>query len=217
MQPGTTFAIITFATGTLFLLVWLYTTAGNPRSLALLGTSFFIFVVALILSSVLLIPIAIFLLPAVPLMMFTAVLEEAWKVFAATSERNRPDRFLLICLFGIWELMIFKPFGGIGFLDSSIAPDRLEILMIVSSAVPPVLMHAVTAAIYAFMFNGRLWIAFVASCCVHLSYNHIIGQFGGSLMASLIAMVVLSLLLLVVLRSPLTAMIQHRRVSGVDV
>jgi len=35
----------------------------------------------------------------------------------------------------------------------------------------PVLMHAVTAAIYAFAFERRLWAAFITSWVIHAVFN----------------------------------------------
>src|SRR5205823_4880741 len=76
--------------------------------------------------------------------------EEGVKAFASTREQNRIDRFWLVSMFGIWELILDKAPGAL-FLDQPVSNGSLlQIMGLLYATALPVLMHIVTAAIYAF-------------------------------------------------------------------
>jgi hypothetical protein len=125
--------------------------------------------------------------------------EEGLKTFASTREQNRNDRFWLVSLFGIWELTLDKPFWGY-FLAQPIANwGGLEVSGLVYATALPVLMHTVTAAIYAFLFERRIWAAFIASWLVHTSFNWAVAYFDVSATAAVVETVVLSIILIGIL------------------
>ena len=183
-------AVLAFGVGVILLLVWAYLTTDNPRSNRLLLKSCWLFVLP---------GAAIWALPdgiyRFPLSMWVAVLiEECLKVFAAKTEPDPRNRFALIVLFGIWELMLAKSMGVVAGDRLPAEWGRPEAIALVLAAVVPVLMHMVTAAIYAFRFGRRLWAAFVASWAVHTAFNEGVHLFGISPLASLTKLAVLAIL-----------------------
>ncbi|HEV2079978.1 MAG TPA: hypothetical protein VGR19_08825, partial [Allosphingosinicella sp.] len=165
MVPGIAFAVITFSVGVLLLLGWLYATAENPSSGAMLRKSILFFAVPIMLA-----PTELF---QFPLGMWALVAcEEGLKAFASRREQARINRFWLVALFGIWELTVDKPFWGFVVAQSGESWDRLALVGLVFATALPVLMHTVTAAIYAFAFDEkRLWAAFLASWLLHTTIN----------------------------------------------
>lgn len=176
------------------MLGWIYATVENPRSNAILGKSFLLFGVPILLSPY----------PELfqfPLGMWAWVAcEEGLKAFASTREQKRTDKFWLVALFGIWELTVDKPFWGLAVAQSGEAWDRLAISGLVYATALPVLMHTVTAAIYAFAFERRLWAAFLASWVVHTTFNEVVTYFYLSPIAVIIETLVLGLILMLVLQ-----------------
>jgi hypothetical protein len=130
--------------------------------------------------------------------------EEGLKTFASTREQNREDKFWLVALFGIWELTIDKPFWGLVLAQSGESWDRLSMIGLVYATALPVLMHAVTAAIYAFTFQRRLWAAFIASWIVHAVFNESVDYFSSSSLGVAIAQTAILALML-------TALVSSRR------
>ena len=188
MGPGATYAFMTFIAGVLLLLVWLYATDGNPRSGAMLGKSLFLLAVPIMLS-----PAQLF---QFPLGMWALVaFEEGVKAFASTREQKRVDKFWLVALFGIWELTVDKPFWGLEVAQSGQSWDRLAMVGFLYATALPVLMHVVTAAIYAFTFERRLWAAFIASWFVHTAFNEAVDYFGLSPTAAIIETAILGAIL----------------------
>jgi hypothetical protein len=201
MEPGTTFAIVTFCAGVLLLLGWGYATAGNPRAGAMLRKSLLVFV------------LPIMFIPtewlSFPLGMWVLVsIEEGLKAFASTREDNRLDKFWLVSLFGIWELTVNKPFWGL-IVGQTGSWDRLAMAGFLYATALPVLMHSVTAAIYAFTFQGRLWVAFAASWVVHTVFNASVTYFDLSPTAAIIETIILGLILAGIISS-------QRRPAAVD-
>ena len=187
MGPRTTFAIVTFCAGVLLLLGWGYATAGNPRAGAMLRKSLLLFVLPIMF-----IPTGWL---SFPLGMWVLVsIEEGLKAFASTRENKRPDKFWLVSLFGIWELTVDKPFWG-PVVGQTGSWDRFEMAGFLYATALPVLMHAVTAAIYAFTFRGRLWAAFAASWVVHTAFNEAVTFFDVSPTSAITETIVLGLLL----------------------
>jgi hypothetical protein len=83
-------------------------------------------------------------------------------------------------LFGIWELALDKPVWGFLLVKSGESWDRLSLLGLVFVTALPVLMHAVTAAIYAFALQRRIWAALVVSWAVHAAFNESVDYFAAS-------------------------------------
>lgn len=200
MSPGATYALITFLAGVILLLGWLYVTAANPRCGAILRKSIWLFAL----------PIMFFPGGWVQLhvgMWASVACEEALKAFASTREQRRADRFWLVALFGVWELMLDKPFWGLGLAQSATGWDRVEVIGLVYVTALPALMHSVTASLYAFAFERRIWIAFIASWMVHWAFNLAVDYFDLSVSAAIYETIILGLILTVVL------MTRHQRVS----
>jgi hypothetical protein len=173
MGPAGTYALVTFLTGVLLLLVWLYANIDNPRCGAILKKSLLLFALPMLLW-----PGFLF---RFPLGMFVSIMcEEGFKAFASTREQNPKDKFWLISLFGIWELALDKPVWGFLLAKSGESWDRLSLLGLVFVTALPVLMHAVTAAIYAFALQRRLWAALVVSWAVHAAFNESVDYFAAS-------------------------------------
>ena len=188
MGPGATYAATTFMAGILCLLGWLYATTGNPRSTSILTKSLW-----LILLPMLLTPAPYF---TFPLGMWALVaFEEGVKAFASTREPEPNDKFWLVSLFGIWELTFDKPFWGLVVAQSAESWDRLSLAAFVMATAIPVLMHAVTAGIYAFCFKGRLWAALIASWAIHTAYNESVEYFGLSPTVQLTQITLMAILL----------------------
>lgn len=193
MGPGVVYASLTFLAGVLALLGWLYATAANPRSGALLGKSLLLFALPIML-----IPAKYFQFPLA--MWAWVACEEGLKAFGATRERRPADKFWLVILFGVWELALDKPFWGFAIAQSGESWGRLEIVATVCATALPVLMHAVTAAIYAFTFERRLWAAFIISWLVHTAYNEGVEYFPLSAATALINAVALGAILILIIR-----------------
>jgi hypothetical protein len=174
MAPAGTFAIVTFATGMLLLMAWLYATLDNPRSGAILKKSLLLFILPMLFwpgGLILRMPFGIGL---------AAACEEGLKAFASTREQNPKDKFWLVALFGIWELTLDKPVWGLVVTQSGGGLDRLSLIGLVYATALPVLMHTITAAIYAFTFERRLWAAFITSWVVHATFNETVVYFAPS-------------------------------------
>jgi hypothetical protein len=187
-------AISCFGLGVLLLLGWTYFTTENPRSNALLLKSLWLLVLPA--AALIALPDRIFAWALG--MWFAILLEECLKAYAARSEQQSSDRFALVALFGIWELMLAKPLWA---LTGGQVPEgwgRWEVFGLVLAAVVPVLMHVVTATIYAFHFRGRLWAALLSSWVVHITYNEATDLFGIAPLASVGKLIVLATILLII-------------------
>jgi hypothetical protein len=173
MGPAGTYALVTFTTGLLLLLGWLYANIDNPRCGAILKKSLLLFALPIMFW-----PGFLF---HFPFGIYVSIAgEEGLKAFASTREQRQRDKFWLVALFGIWELALDKPFWGLVLARSGEAWDRLSLLGFIYATALPVLMHAVTAAIYAFALERRLWAAFVVSWIVHAFFNATVDYFTDS-------------------------------------
>ncbi len=188
MSPGATYAVITFGVGVILLLGWLYATTDNPRSWVILQKSVLLFALPIMF-----LPVGRLLLPVG--MWATVAWEEGLKAFASTREQNRVDRFWLVSLFGIWELTVDKPFWGWVLAQPIENWDRVEVVGLVYATALPVLMHTVTAAIYAFVFANRIWAAFIVAWAVHWTFNEAVGYFGLSVPAAIFETMILGAIL----------------------
>lgn len=193
MGPGATYAAVTFLTGAMLLLGWCYATADNPRSVTILRKSLLLFALPLLLWSG-----ALFSFPMAMWMLVAC--EEVLKALASTGEQNRRDRFWLVSLFGVWELTVNKPFWGLDIARSGESWSHTSMAAFLYASALPVLMHAVTAAIYAFSFKRRIWAAFAASWAVHFAFNETAQRFSLSPIALIIETMVLGASLVVLIR-----------------
>jgi len=188
MGSGATYALVTFLAGALLLLGWCYENIENPRSGAMLKKSLLLFVLPIMLAPVHLLQF--------PLSMWVLVAwEEGLKAFASSRERRPIDKFWLVTLFGIWELTVDKPFWGLIAAPTVEGWDRLALAGLIYATALPVLLHAVTAAIYAFTFRGRLWAAFIVAWAIHTMFNESVDYFGLSPIAVTISTAVLAAIL----------------------
>lgn len=188
MGVAGTYALMTFGAGVLLLLAWLYANLDNPRCGAILKKSLLLFVLPMVFwpgRLIMTLPLGLWL---------DAACEEGLKAFASTREQSRQNKFWLVTLFGIWELTFDKPFWGL-LLAQSGSWDRLSMLGLVCATALPVLMHAATAAIYAYSFERRPWAAFGASWVVHASFNWSVHHFGESAVLAMLQTVVLVIIL----------------------
>ena len=194
MNPGPTYALTTFLAGVLLLLGWLYATAGNARSGSILKRSLVLLALPMIFTP------GGWLLVHVG--MWAAVaFEEGIKAFASTREQNRVDRFWLVSLFGIWELILDKPFWGLVLAQPIAHWDRVEIIGLVYATALPVLMHTVTASIYAFAFEKRIWAAFIAAWTIHWTFNEAVDYFDLSVSAAIFETAILGFMLVGILNA----------------
>jgi hypothetical protein len=187
MSAAQVYAAVTCLTGVILLLGWLYVTSDNPRSIKLLIKSVLFFVLPGILLA--LVPPS---LVQFPLALWVGTLiEEALKAGAVRGEQTKLDRFFLVSLFGIWELALGKPGWGLahaGLLDNY---TNLQLVGLTMGGMITVLMHAVTAEIYAFRFEGRLGLAVAVSWAIHTAFDEAIDLLGVSLVAGSLLFMVL--------------------------
>jgi hypothetical protein len=188
MSPGATYALLTFSAGLLLLLAWLYANVENTRSGAILKKSLLLFALPIMVAPGEWVQVHIG-------MWFWVACEEGLKAFASTREQNPVDRFWLVLLFGIWELTLDKPFRAFVLAQPLASWNGLELSGLVYATALPVLMHTVTAAIYAFALERRIWAAFIASWIVHATFNSAVGYFGVSVLPVIGETVVLTLVL----------------------
>jgi hypothetical protein len=200
------YMLITFGTGILLLLGWLYFTAEKPRSTRILLKSVGLFVLP---------GIALALVPprliAFPFAAFVGTfVEECLKATAAAAERNEADRFWLVALFGIWELMLVKPLWGFGHAGLIQDWTQLELAGLTTAGLITVLMHSITAEIYAFRFGGSIPAAFLASWALHCGFNLSVDWLGVSLIACVILLLPLFLLFAALWPSGLRSRFTHK-------
>jgi hypothetical protein len=177
MSPAHLYSLITLAMGSILLMGWFYCTAANPRSRKLLLKSFGFFVVPIgvaltVPDDVLQFPLALWLV---------VLVEESLKATAAATESKSMNRFWLVSLFGIWELTLAKTMWGIEQVVTLSALTSAQAIGVALSGVITVLMHAVTAELYAFRFGGRLAAAFAATLVFHVGFNETVTFIGTSL------------------------------------
>jgi hypothetical protein len=189
---GATYAVVTFAAGILCLLGWLFATTDHARSWTMLKKSLLLFALPIMFA-----PAQLFQFPFG--MWALVAFEEGLKTFASTREQSRDNKFWLIALFGVWELTVDKPFWGLVLAQSGETWDRFSLAGLVYATALPVLMHTVTAAIYAFTFERRIWAAFVTSWIVHTAFNESVDYFGPSPLLAIVQTAILALALAVLL------------------
>lgn len=167
MSAAYLYSLLTLATGFILLMGWLYVTAANPRSGKLFLKSVGLFVVPIgvavaVPDHLLQFPLALWVV---------ALVEEALKATAAATESEPLNRFWLVTLFGIWELTLAKTMWGIEQSATFAVLTPVQSVGVVAMGVITVLMHSVTAELYAFRFVGRLAAALAASWVLHVGFN----------------------------------------------
>jgi hypothetical protein len=162
--------VTTFLIGALCLTVWLYLTDADATAIRILWTCLLYMLAAEMVGAILSItvdlafPLNEWTLLGVNIVLLAPVFEELAKVLACRSLRAPLHRFALVFLFGIYELMLSKPFtmekpfSMHGFFES------LE-------AVPALGVHGLTAVIYAFYFTGANWRQLTIGVAVHCANN----------------------------------------------
>jgi hypothetical protein len=191
------YPLLTFATGLILLMGWFYVTAANPRAGKLLLKSVGFFVVPAGIAAA--VPDRIVQLPFS--MWVLVLIEEALKATAAATEPEPMNRFWLVVLFGIWELTLSKTVRGVEQFATYAMLTPAQAGGIAAMGVITVLMHAVTAEVYAFRFRGRLAAAFAASWVLHVSFNEsvtfLMTSLGPKISASLLLLLPVALLFFV--------------------
>src|SRR5690349_11405979 len=124
-------------------MAWLYATAANPRAGAIFRKSLVLFVLPILLWPGGMVRSYIGMWAVV-------ACEEALKALASTREQRQIDRFWLVTLFGIWELVLDKSLLGLILGRDVAAWTGFQIAGLLYATALPALMHAVTAGIYAF-------------------------------------------------------------------
>lgn len=182
MSAAYIYSLLTFATGIILLMGWLYVAASNARLGKLLVKSVLFFAVPI--GAAVAVPDRML---NFPLALWVVVLvEEALKASAAATEREPLNRFWLVTLFGIWELALAKSMWGIEQVATFEALTAVQAVGVVAMGVITVLMHSVTAELYAFRFGGRLPVALAVSWVLHVGFNEAVTFLGMSLGLSLV-------------------------------
>lgn len=190
MSAAQFYAVITCVVGMILLLAWLYMTTDNPRSTPMLLKSILLFVLpcvglAVISPSLVHFPLSLWI---------GTLVEELLKLVAARSEKNQVDRFFLVTLFGIWELTWAKPVWGLSHAVLLVDSTNLQLAGLSAAGLIAVLMHAATAEIYAFRFQGRILLALATSWLIHTAFDESVLLFGVSLIAQSLQLLVLTIL-----------------------
>ncbi len=156
---------------------WLLFTRADETGVSILRQSLWSIV---ILPTLLAIPLAIaaliadialgnFLPPAllyVGGLIGLVLFEEAIKLRPSRLRRSGIQAFALVSLFGIFELALFKPV-----LTWGVSASATEIFCLQSSLLPAVVLHVLTAAIYAFHFRQSPKTQFAICAGVHFLFN----------------------------------------------
>lgn len=179
-------SLVTFLLGVTALLVWLHVLRFNPstRTIMLSGL-WYAFLASALLG------LAVFFTAMVvrdpdataflSIIILAPLIEECIKVRAANSLDKSTQIFALISLLGIYELMLSKP---LSMLDATHWSQALI-------GIPAVMMHMLTAAIYAFHFEGSRKEQFTISAAIHIVFNAIVLIAAGFSAFPLILVVVL--------------------------
>lgn len=164
MERMSLFVGVTFFCGVLLLIGWSLATRKNPKRRALFKKSLWLFALPIML-----VPWSIMDIPFILLLVI--LFEEGLKVIGAYSENERWNRFWLVVLYGLWELTIDKPLRGLAISEELDAWANCQVLLLILAAILPVLMHGITAAIYAFPKKRYLWASYIFSSTIHFLYN----------------------------------------------
>ena len=186
VSSGALLALILFISGLVSLLLWLALMLGNPRLGQILRKSVVIFllpgalmiVIPIIAPAQLILPF-LMLGPwtLVALVLLFVLIEEVLKSSAARSESRPYDKFAFAMLFGIFELALAKPLGPLIAGDLMGDWSRWGLVGLAVGAMLAMMMHSVTAALYAFKFPDKPWLGLLTCFAIHAFYNFVVVVF----------------------------------------
>ena len=161
--------ILTFGAGLLALSTWIYLRGFDRAARSILIIGLLYLLLADLLGATLSLIGSLGLSAenewsVLTLVLLIPLVEEGVKVRAAKSRTFPSETFALVSLFGIYELMLGKPFSMIG------AQEWYEFL----TAIPAFAMHLVTASIYAYHFKGNHRLKFATCFVVHAGFNALV-------------------------------------------
>lgn len=110
------------------------------------------------------------LVPVAMGLVIPTVIEEAIKLRASRRLSNGNDVFVVVVLFGVFEIALLKPLNMIG-TEVSLATQTF--------LMPAVALHALTAAIYAYFLRDRPGVQFALCLGIHLAFNWAAMRVGG--------------------------------------
>jgi hypothetical protein len=112
--------------------------------------------------------------PVIVFILMLVLVEEFLKMSAARTEHRGFDKFALVMLFGIFELLLAKPVGP--FFGGELLGEwsRWGLIGATVGGLLALLMHSVTAAIYAYQFPERPFVAMLTCFAVHAIYNLVV-------------------------------------------
>ena len=194
MTPALLYVNLSFCCGLSLLLLWAYIIHKQTRSYTVLLKSVVIFVLpgALIVS-------APFNLSNVAFGgLISVLIEEILKLIGALAEKGLRNRFFIVVLFGIWELMLVKPLWGLAYASTLAGWTSLQVVGLMAASLVTVLMHSVTAEVYARQLTKstnlltRLSSALGLGWIIHATFNVSVDAFGVSLSVTLLQLIILS-------------------------
>jgi hypothetical protein len=199
MDSAKLLSLTLFGGGLVSLLVWLLMVMDGGRAPGLLRKSVVFFLLPgslMVVIPLLIPPFAVGPATFFGILAAAVLIEEFLKVSAARSEARPADKFALICLFGIFELMLAKPLGPLIAGGLFGEWSRLGIVGFAAGGLLAMLMHTTTAALYAFRFTARPWLGLLSCFALHLIYNLLILFFLSVTVAVVLAVVLAIILLL---------------------
>lgn len=189
--------LFAFFMGLLALMVWLYATGADSLAMHFMWVGFLYILGVSILNAFLFLVLGHWgsgdgswstILGGV---IFIPLIEELFKSRAARSRPIPIHSFALVCLFGIYELMLSKPFSMYEMVGPVAFSESLDSL-------PALAIHTLTAVLYSFYFLDRRRFQFATCLAIHASFNGFV-QFGDF---SLLPIAGLALLLSAILLFP---------------
>lgn len=165
--------IITFLIGTMCLVIWLYFTDADATAMRLLWVCLLYMLAAELMTTILSFGIKMIFSPSaltlfgIQIVLLAPVFEELAKLQACQSLTRPLHRFALVSLFGIYELMISKPFA----MEQ---PFSIQGFFEAFGAIPALFTHILTAVVYAFYLHGARWHQLVIGIAIHATYNALV-------------------------------------------
>ncbi len=183
VSSGALLALTLFASGLVSLLLWLALMLGNPRLGPILRKSVVIFllptalmiIIPIIAPPQLLLPIVMMgPIAVVGILLLFVLFEEFLKSTAARSESRPYDKFAFAMLFGIIELALAKPLMPLVAGELMGEWSRWGLVGLTIGGVLAMMMHSVTAALYAFKFPDKPWLGLLSCFAIHAFYNFLV-------------------------------------------
>jgi hypothetical protein len=205
VSSGALLAFALFASGLVSLLLWLAVMLGNPRLAPILRKAVVFFllpgalmVVIPIIAPTLLLGVVLSggLWALLGLLLLLVLFEEFLKLAASRSEARPDDKFAFAMLFGIGELMLSKPLGPLLAGEFFGGWSGWGLVGLIFGGMLAMMMHSVTAALYAYKFADRPWLGLLACFALHASYNFLVILFFG-VVGGVVAAVIFAMFLIV--------------------